>query len=267
MLLNTILPFSMTASRIPEALPDHQPAAGELGGRVILITGAGDGIGRAVALACAAFGAGVILLGRTVKKLEKVYDAITAAGGPQPAIYPMDLLGATAQHYEELAENIGREFGRLDGLLHNAASLGPLTSVQNADPEDWARVFQVNVHAPFLLTRACLPLLGKSEDASVVFTAAAEGRQGKAYWGAYAASKAAAECLMEVLADELESSPGIRVNSIDPGPTRTRMRSVAYPAENPGRLKAPADITGPYLYLLGPESKYVSGIRYVISDA
>lgn len=256
----------MTASRIAKTLPGHQPAAGELGGRVILITGAGDGIGRAVSLACAALGASVILLGRTVKKLEKVYDAITAAGGPQPAIYPMDLLGATAQHYEELAENIAGEFGRLDGLLHNAARLGTLSSVDNADPEDWARVFQVNVHAPFLLTRACLPLLGKSEDASVVFTAASQGRQGKAYWGAYAASKAAAECLMEVLADELESKRHLRVNSIDPGPTRTRLRNAAYPAENPAKLKSPEDVVAYYVYLLGPASRGQSGTRFIIHD-
>ncbi|HEY5701821.1 MAG TPA: YciK family oxidoreductase [Gammaproteobacteria bacterium] len=256
----------MIDARAPNPLPNHSPAADELRDRVILITGAGDGIGKAVALACARYGATVILLGRTVKKLEKVYDAIVAAGGAQPAIYPMDLLGATAQHFEELAENIGQAFGRLDGLLHNAAYLGALTSIDNADPGEWAKVFQVNTHAPFMLTRACLPILNQSNDASIVFTGASQSRPGKAYWGAYAASKAAAQCLMEVLADELESNANIRVNSIDPGPTRTRLRSVAYPAENPGTLKTAEDIAGRYVYLLGPESKPANGARFVIDE-
>lgn len=257
----------MTDGRNLKPLPAHQPAGDELSGRVILITGAGDGIGRAVSLACAARGASVILLGRTVKKLERVYDRIVAAGGLQPAIYPMDLLGAGAGDYDELANNVGREFGRLDGLLHNAAHPGTLTSVDNVEPEDWAKVFQVNVHAPFLLTRSCLPLLDESDDASVVFTGASQGRQGKAYWGAYAASKAAAECLMEVLADELESKPNLRVNSIDPGPTRTRLRREAYPAENSRKLKSPEQLADHYVYLLGPASRGVNGVRFEVDAA
>lgn len=248
-------------------LPARRPAEDELAGRVILITGAGDGIGRAVSLACAARGAAVILLGRTVKKLERVYDAILADGGPQPAIYPMDLLGANAGHYDDLAQNITREFGRLDGLLHNAAELGALASVENTDPENWARVFQVNVHAPYLLTRACLPLLDQSDDASILFTGASQGTQGKAYWGAYAASKAAAVRLMEVLADELESKPDVRVNSIDPGATRTRLRMAAYPAENAEKLKRPEDRADHYVYLLGPASRGTSGVHFVVDDA
>ncbi len=251
----------------PTALPAYTPPSQALAGRVILITGAGDGIGKAVAIACGSLGATVILLGRTVKKLEKVYDAILEAQGPEPAIYPMDLSGATAQHYAELAENVGKEFDRLDGLLHNAAHLKALSSIENSDLEEWALSFQVNVHAPYMLTRACLPLLRKSKDASVVFTAAAEGRQGRAYWGAYAASKAAAERLMEVLADELEATPNVRVNSIDPGPTRTRLRQAAYPGKNPKDYKAPEAIAYSYVYLLGPDSRDHNGILFTINDA
>ena len=244
----------------------YDPAPDELRDRVILVSGAGDGIGKAVSLACAGYGATVILLGRSVKKLEAVYDAIIEQGAPQPAIYPLDLQGATPEHYEQLTDNVANEFQRLDGLLHNAVRLGPLTPMDHFEPEEWARVFQVNVHAPFALTRACLPLLKSSTDARIIFTAAEQGRCGRAFWGAYAASKAAAETMMEVLADEHESTPGLRVNSIDPGPTRTRLRSAAYPAENPDSVKRPEDIADRYVYLLGPRSTGVNGVRFVIGD-
>ncbi len=251
----------------PTALPAYTPPPQALAGRVVLITGAGDGIGKAVSIACGSLGATVILLGRTVKKLEKVYDAIVEAKGPKPAIYPMELAGATAQHYSELAENVDREFVRLDGLLHNAAHLKTLSSIENSEPEDWARSFQVNVHAPYMLTRACLPLLRKSADASIVFTTAEEGRQGRAYWGAYAASKAATERMMEVLADELEATPNVRVNSIDPGPTRTRLRQAAYPGKNPNSYKTPEAVADRFVYLLGPASRNLNGVRFTANDA
>jgi NAD(P)-dependent dehydrogenase (short-subunit alcohol dehydrogenase family) len=251
----------------PTPLPAYTPPPRVLAGRVILITGAGDGIGKAVSIACGTLGATVILLGRTVKKLEKVYDAIVEAKGPQPAIYSMDLAGATAQHYAELVQNVDKELGRLDGLLHNAAHLKALSSIENSDPQEWAVSFQVNLHAPYLLTRACLPLLRKSADARIVFTAAEQGRRGRAYWGGYAASKAATDCLMEVLADELEATPNVRVNSIDPGPTRTRLRQAAYPGKNPISYKAPEAITDAYVYLLGPDSRDHNGVRFTIPDA
>lgn len=261
--------YALPKAHMPQqiAVSCYEPIANILAGRVVLITGAGDGIGRAVSLACAFHGATVILLGRTVKKLEKVYDTIVQAKGPQPAIYPMDLAGATAQHYAELAENVDKEFGRLDGLLHNAAHLKTLSSIENSDLEDWALSFQVNVHAPYMLTRACLPLLRKSDDSSVVFTAAAEGRRGRAYWGAYAASKAAADCVMEVLADELEATANVRVNSIDPGTTRTRLRQAAYPGKNPNTYKAPEAVANAYVYLLGPDSIGNNGVRFLADES
>jgi len=242
--------------KIPEG---YSAAPDLLAGRVILVTGAGDGIGAAVAQAFAAHGACIVLLGRTVAKLERVYDRIVADGAPQPAIYPLDLEGAGPDHYAELAERIGSELGRLDGLLHNAGRLGMLAPLEHYDAEEWLRVVQVNLNAPFLLTRACLPLLARAANASVVFTSSGVGRRGRAYWGAYSASKFAIEGLMQVLADELGDSTRMRVNSINPGRVRTAMRAAAYPAENPETLPAASDVVLPYLYLMGDDSLGVNG--------
>lgn len=241
---------------------DYRPASDLLKGRVILITGAGDGLGAAAAKSFAAHGATVVLVGRTVRKLEAVYDAIEKAGHPQPAIYPMDLEGASAADYEELAEVLEREFGRLDGLLHNAAMLGTLTPTEHYNLPLWGRVMQVNLNAPLLLTRACLGLLRRAPDASVVFTTAEVGRRGRAYWGAYAVSNAAVENLAQVLADELEANTAIRVNSLDPGAVHTRLRTSAFPAEDNTTLPRPEAVMGTYLYLMGPDSRGVTGQRF-----
>ena len=229
-----------------------------LANKIILITGASGVIGRCASLTFAQLGASVILLGRNLKKLEAVYDTIEAAGGPQPAIYELNLQTATPHHYENLAAAMEAEFGRIDGVLHNAAELGKLTSLRQYSPEVWQRVMQVNVTAPFLLTRALLPLLQKSSAGRLVFTGSGVGRKGRAYWGAYAVSKAATENLMQVWADELEDTP-IRVNSINPGATRTAMRAGAYPAENPLILKTPEDIMPTYVYLFSDSSGLVHG--------
>lgn len=245
-----------------QTIPAYQPDADAMQGRVVLVTGAGAGIGRAVSLALAKHGATVILLGRTVKKLEEVYDEIIAAGGPQPAIYPMDLEGAIWDDYLDLADRIDEQYGRLDGLLHNAGILGKRSPIEHYDPVEWQRVMLINATAPFLLSRACLPLLRKSDDASVVFTSSGVGRQGRAHWGAYAVSKFATEGLMETLADEMENVPNIRVNAINPGATRTNMRAKAYPGEDPNTLKTPEDIAAKYVWLLGPASKGRQGISF-----
>jgi NAD(P)-dependent dehydrogenase (short-subunit alcohol dehydrogenase family) len=247
---------------MPETKKDYQASADLLAGRIILVTGAGDGIGAAAAKACAAHGATVILLGRTTRKLEAVYDAIEEAGHPQPAIYPMNLEGAAPKDYEELAATIDNEFGRLDGLLHNASLLGTLTPLGQYDIEQWYKVMQVNLNAPFLLTRACLDLLKKSEDASVVFTSSSVGRQGRAYWGAYGISKAGNENMMQIWADELENNTSVRSNSINPGAVRTNMRARAYPGEDPNTLPRADEILATYLYLLGPDSRGVSGQQF-----
>jgi NAD(P)-dependent dehydrogenase (short-subunit alcohol dehydrogenase family) len=243
-------------------MTDWNPAPDLLKDRVILVTGAGDGIGRACARAFAAHGATLILLGRTIRKLESVYDEIEQAGHPQPAIYPLNLEGAAPKDYEDLAATLQQEFGRLDGLLHNAAMLGTLTPIVHYDVELWLKSIQVNLNAPFLLTRACLGLLMASPDASVLFTSDRVGRHGKAYWGAYGAAKAGIEGLMQTLADELEVNTRVRVNSIDPGAVRTAMRALAYPGEDPGQLPSPDDIVKAYLYLMGAESQGRTGRQF-----
>jgi len=230
--------------------------------RIILVTGAGDGIGETAAITFAKHGATVILLGRTIPKLERTYDAIIAAGYPQPAIIPLDLEGATYDNYLEVADTIEKEFGHLDGLLHNAGTLGALTPIQQYDLKMWAQVMQINLTAPFLLTRACIPVLKKSNDARIVFTSSSVAHKGRAYWGAYGVSKAGQDNLMAILADELESNTPIRVNSIDPGRVRTRMRALAYPGEDPNTVATPEEIMPTYLYLMGPDSKDVNGQIY-----
>jgi NAD(P)-dependent dehydrogenase (short-subunit alcohol dehydrogenase family) len=243
---------------------DWQPRSDYLQQRVILITGAGSGIGAAVATACARHGASVILLDKIVRNLEQVYDAIEASGSPQAAIYPMNLEGAAEKDYLDLAATLEREFGRLDGLLHNAALLGALIPIVHFESELWYKILQVNLNAPFLLSHACLPLLMNSPDASLLFNSDRVGRKGKAYWGAYAASKAAAENLMQVLADELETNTPVRVNSIDPGPVATSLRALAYPGEDPATLAPAHSVVRPFLYLLGPDSGASNGRQYSI---
>jgi NAD(P)-dependent dehydrogenase (short-subunit alcohol dehydrogenase family) len=240
----------------------YAPRAGLLAGRVILVTGAGAGIGRALSLALAAAGATVALLGRTPRKLERVYDEILAAGGPQPALLPFDLENALAEHYDALGSALEAEFGRLDGLVHNAAILGTRAPIALFDVPTWCRVLQVNLTAEFALTQLCLPLLEKSADASIVFTTSGVGNRGRAYWGAYAVSKFGVEGLAQVLAHELEGNPRLRVNLVNPGPTRTDLRSLAYPAEDASRIRTPAEVTATYLYLLGPDAAGVSGRRF-----
>lgn len=240
---------------------NYKPVPDLLKDRVILVTGAGDGIGAAAAKSFAAHGATVILLGRSTRKLEKVYDTIEQSGAPQPALVPMNLEKAVPEQYLELAAMLEKEFGRLDGLLHNAALLGTLTPLEQYDIKQWAQLMQVNLHAPYLLTRALLPLLKNSKDASVLFTSSAVGRKGRAYWGAYGITKAACENMMEIWADELETNTPIRVNSIDPGAVRTSMRAKAYPGEDPNSLPRPEEILSVYLYLMGPDSRGTTGQR------
>lgn len=230
-----------------------------LSDRIILVTGASDGIGRALACHAAELGAQVILHGRNVTKLEAVYDQIEAMeGAPRPSIAVLDLAAADSGAYVSLADNLAKEFGRLDGLVHNASMLGDRFSLEQYDVGQWQRVMHVNVTAAFALTQVCLPMLQSSEDASMIFTSSGVGRVGRAFWGAYAVSKFATEGLSQVLADENRHT-NLRVNCINPGATRTDMRLAAYPAEDRDALKTPEEILAAYIYLLGPESQAITG--------
>lgn len=236
----------------------YQAAANALQDKVILVTGAGDGIGREAAITFAKHGATVILLGRTVAKLEAVYDEIEQAGGTQPAIIPLDMKGATESHYRDMAATIVDQFGRLDGVLHNASLLGVLSPFDKIDLATWEDILKVNVTAQFMMTKALLPALLEAAHPSVVFTSSGVGRQGRANWGAYAVSKFATEGMAQVLADEYENTH-LRVNVINPGATNTAMRSRAYPAEDKSKLKTPADIMNTYLYLMCDDSIATTG--------
>ena len=238
---------------------NHVANPDELKGRVIAVTGASTGIGRAVALACASHGANVILIGRNARKLEAVHTEIETAGGPEPIIALLELEKALAGDYDKLAAAVLERYGRLDGLLHNAALLGTLSPIEHYDVPTWCRVMHVNVTAAFALTQVLLPALKRSADASVLFTASSVGRHGRAYWGAYAVSKFALEGLSQVLAAELEGISAVRVNSLNPGRVRTMMRRQAYPAEDLNSLPLPETVTGPYIALLGPASRGVTG--------
>ncbi len=237
----------------------YKPGLNHLEKRIILVTGAGDGIGKAVAIGAAKSGATVILAGRTVAKLEQVYKLIIEAGGPEPSIYPVDLAGATAKDYDDLGVLIDEQFGRLDGLLHNAAILGLRSPLTNYSSELWSKVIQVNLTAQFQMTQSLMTVLEKSQDASVIFTTSGVGRVGKAFWGAYAVSKFAIEGMVQTWASEVEGLGSVRINAINPGATRTNMRAQAFPGENPNDLKTPEDILPAYLYLLGQDSIGVNG--------
>lgn len=239
----------------------YAPRQDLLQDRVILITGSSDGIGKAVAKAAAAHGATVILHGRNVRRLEAVYDEIVAAQGPRPSILPLDLEKAGPGEYDQLVAALSKEFGRLDGLLHNAGMLGERAPIEHHDVAKWMRTMHINVNAPFILTKSCLPLLKQSSDPTVLFTSSGVVNKPRAYWGAYLVSKWASEGLMRMLADELETE-SIRVNSINPGKVRSNMRLQAYPAEDRSTLPLPESITAPYLYLLGPDSRSVSGASF-----
>ena len=238
---------------------DYQAPTNLLKDRIILVTGSSQGIGRAAALSYARHGATVVLHGRNQEQLETLYDEIVNEGLAEPAITLLDFSQAGFEDFMVMQKSIGDTFGRLDGLLHNAGILGKRTSIKNTDVKSWHDVMQVNVNAAFMLSKAMMPLLEESHNASVVFTSSSVGRKGRAYWGSYAVSKFAIEGLMQVMADELENTSNIRVNSINPGATNTYMRRMAYPGEVAGNNPEPEIIMPVYLYLMGDDSLDVNG--------
>lgn len=240
---------------------DYQTGADALADRVVLVTGAGGGIGRAVSEALAAHGATTVLCGRRQSSLEVTYDAIIGAGGPQPAIVSLDLASASPEQYAELAQRIAGELGRLDALIHCAGHMGGLTPFRDVSAEDWYRTLQVNLSAPYLLTQALLPLLSTSDAGRIVFTLDDPGRMLRAYWGAYGVSKAGDEALMRILADELESTP-VRVAGVCPGPARTGLRARVWAAEEPGSVPEPGARAHAFLALADPAFEPEPGAVY-----
>lgn len=237
----------------------YQPAPDLLKDRVILITGSGDGIGRTAAINYALHGATVVLHGRSINKLEIIYDEIEALGAPQPAILPLQLSSASPLDCEKLFTTLDQQFGRLDGILHNASILGERVPLSDYPTEIWDDVMSVNLRAPFILTQTLLPLLTRSDSASVVFTSSGVGREARPLWGAYSVSKFGTEALSKIFAAEFTDQQNLRFNCINPGGTRTAMRAKAYPNEDPKTLPTPEDIMPAYLYLMGKDSHGISG--------
>ena len=238
---------------------DFIPTERCLDGKTILVTGAGDGIGRVAALTYARFGATVLLLGRTLSKLESVYDEIESFGGKQPAVLPMDLESASYEDMQRLHNLIYTEIGQLDGVLHNAGILGELTPLEMYDVTTFAKVMHVNTTATFMLTQALLPLLKDVPQGSIVFTSSSVGTHPRAFWGAYALSKQAVEGMSDIFTQETQNTTQLRFNCINPGGTRTNMRAHAFPGENPMTLKTPEDIMGGYVCLMTDASIEVRG--------
>ncbi|MEB3754517.1 YciK family oxidoreductase [Acinetobacter sp. MD2(2019)] len=237
---------------------EYQPRPDLLKDKIILITGAGDGIGRAAAISYALHGATVVLHGRSLNKLEVIYDEIESLGAPQPAILPLQLSTASSREYEQLVTTLQQQFGRLDGILHNAGVLGERVALADYPLEAWDEVMAVNLRAPFVMTQALLPLLKASESASVIFASSGVGREARALWGAYSISKIALEGMNQIFAAE-NSFPNIRYNCINPGATRTAMRAKAFPQEDPLNLPTAESIMPAYLYLMGSDSLHMNG--------
>jgi NAD(P)-dependent dehydrogenase (short-subunit alcohol dehydrogenase family) len=236
----------------------HPSAPDLLKNRVILVTGAGQGLGRAAALAYARHGATLILLGRTVGKLEKVYDEIVAAGGAQPAIFPMDLAAATDADFEAMAQAIDQQIGRLDGILHCAAAFDALRPQSLDTLEAWMKLFRVNAAAPAAINRACAQYLDASGDAAVILVGETHGHAPAAYWGGFAVSKAALEAYFKIQADEW-ADKSMRINLLIPGPVNTPQRARTHPGEEKASLPQPDDLVPHFLHLMGPDSRDVRG--------
>lgn len=244
---------------INQELIKFKPQPNALRGRTIAITGASDGIGRAIAIACAKIGADIILLGRSEKKLEAVYDELVELGSQRSTIVPLDFTKARERNYKEIADYIRQDSGALSALIHCAGTLGKLEPLQQVDESLFEEILQTNLTSNFLLTKACIPLLSASGHGSIVFTSSSVGRQGRAFWGGYSISKFGVEAMSQIWAAELYNTHSIRVNSINPGATNTAMRRQAYPGETPSDNLPPEKIAERYLYLLCDESSQVNG--------
>lgn len=246
----------MSAISIPA---NYQADAALLKDRVILVTGAGQGLGKTAAMAYALHGATVILLGRRQKKLEAVYDAIQMQGGPEPLIFPMDLEKLTDESAMAIAEGIYQQLGRLDGILHSAAHFDNLSPLEIQTGAQFSRMLQVNLVAPFAITKACLPLLKQSADAAILFTSTSNMHPSSAFWGSHGISKRAVEEMAHMWSLELGQFPNLRINTLLPGPIQSPQRKKTHPGEIHADLPQADALLPLYLYLMGPDSRDHSG--------
>ena len=246
---------------------DWTAPADLLADRIVLVTGASEGIGRCAARTFAAHGATVVAVARSIPRLEALYDEIVAAGHPEPVIQGVDLSGVTAMDCRQLADAMGEALGRVDAVLHNASLLGDRVPLDRYDPETWRRVLATNLDAGFMLTQALMPWLEHGRSPRVLFTSSGAGLRPRAYWGAYSVSKAGTEALMRVFADENEHLTPVAFATIDPGGTRTAMRAAAVPGEDPSLLPTPEDLMPLYLWLLGAATKAEINGRTIVARA
>lgn len=237
----------------------------ELENKIILVTGANKGFGRAMTLDLARAGSTVIMLGRNLAELEDVYDEVLNLGLQEPILYPLDLEGATPEHYEQLQIDILDKFGKLDGLIHNAGILGTMMPIEQYDIKIWYSVMQININAVFMLTQFLIPVLKKSTDARILFLSSSVGRKARAYWGAYGVSKFAIEAFSKTLSEELEKT-NIKINSLNPGRMRTKMRQSAYPAENADKNPLPEEKSPAIVYLMNKDSKNLNGEQLTLES-
>ncbi|MBT3456746.1 MAG: YciK family oxidoreductase [Thiotrichales bacterium] len=237
----------------------------EFEGKVVLVTGANRGLGLAITMDLARAGATVIMLGRDLGSLEYAYDAVVDADLKEPILYPLDLEGATPENYQELQDNLLNQFGKLDGLVHNAAILGTQMPIEQYDIKLWYSTIQINLSAPFMLTQFLIPALLKSDDARIIFLSSTVGREARAYWGAYSVSKFGIEGFAKTLSEELEKTK-ISVNTVNPGKMRTEMRRTAYPAEDSSTVPLPEEKSQAIVHLLSSSSPKINGEQLTISD-
>lgn len=237
---------------------DWQPEAGSLAGRVVLVTGAYGGLGSAVVRAATQAGATVVITGKRKRQLEKLYDAMREEGLAEPVIHPLDMEVATPRDYAALADGLQRDLGRLDGIVHCAASFTGLTPISMQRPDDWLRAMHVNVNAPFALTQACMPLLTGAADSAVVFVLDNPDLLRRAHWGGYGVSKAALERLVAILHEETDETP-LRVHALLPAPMRTALRRLAYFGDDIMQQPTPDATAAAAVYLLGPQALAARG--------
>ena len=241
------------------------PSKADFNDKVILVTGAADGIGRAVTLALAEQGATVLMIDKKARHLEKLFDLIVERDFAEPVILPVDLMDVTPESATTIAQAVNDDIGHIDGILHNAAELGSPSPLDQYDMSYWNQVMQVNLYAPYILTRALLPLLKQDHATNVIFSSADVGREAEAYWGAYSIAYAGIEAQMKIWSQELEQTSNVKINSIDPGPVRTTLRRKSHPGESQESLISPQEIAPAYLKVLANKEE-ITGQQLTIQE-